>query len=71
MFIDCIGKDMQEKFLAEFILKKTIVSLYLKNGIKLTGKIVSKSDDIIFFNDPIPKIIYRLHVSAVFAENQP
>jgi len=66
MFID---KDMQEKFLLEFIIKKTIVSLYLRNGIKMTGTIIAMTDDIIFFNDPVPKTIYKRHVKQVFSES--
>ena len=65
MFID---KDMQKRFLAECIVKKTLVSLYLRNGIKTSGIIVAMTDDIIFFNTPVPHIIYKRHVNAIFPE---
>ncbi len=60
-----ISKDCQEKFLAQLIKNQSTVSIYLKNGIKLTGKIIGATKDIIFLNDPVPQMIYKNRVSTI------
>ena len=60
-----ISKDCQEKFIAGLIENQSIVSVYLKNGVKLTGKIIAATDDVIFLNGPVPQMIYKQRVSTI------
>lgn len=55
----------QERFLSDLIARQTPVAVYLKNGIKLTGKIIGVTNDIIFLNNPAPQLIYKRQVSTV------
>lgn len=57
--------ECQEKFLSNLVTEQSIASIYLKNGIKLTGKIIASSKDAIFLNSPVPQMIYKNRVSTI------
>jgi RNA chaperone Hfq len=57
--------ECQDKFLAELIANQTPVAIYLKNGVKLTGKIIGVTNDIIFLNNPAPQMIYKKQVNTI------
>jgi RNA chaperone Hfq len=56
---------IQERFLSALIEKKAIVTIYLMNGIKLTGKIVGASKNTILLSEPVPQMIYKSRVSTI------
>jgi len=63
-----MSRDCQEIYLSRLIKNQSIVSVYLRNGVKLTGKIIAATDDLIFLNSPAPQVIYKSRVVSVMPE---
>lgn len=60
-----VSAECQKKFLSNLISDQTIVSVYLKHGIRLTGKILWEDEGVIFLSEPIPQMIYKSSVSTI------
>lgn len=63
-----MSRDCQSKFLYRLIETQSLVSVYFRNGTKMTGKIVGATADMIFLNTPVPQTIYKRRVSAILPE---
>jgi RNA chaperone Hfq len=63
-----LSRDCQSKFLYRLIEDKASVSIYLRNGSKMTGQLVGVTTDMIFLNTPAPQMIYKRRVSAILPE---
>ena len=63
-----MSKDCQGKYLSRLVENQSVVSVYLRNGVKLTGKIIAATDDMIFLNSPAPQVIYKSRVVSVMPE---
>lgn len=61
------ASNLQKQFLSQLIQEHSTVSIYLKNGIKLRGTIVSASNNAIFLDDPVPQLIYKDQISTICA----
>jgi RNA chaperone Hfq len=59
----------QKQFLSSLIADQSTVLVYLKNGVKLTGKIIGESSGAIFLSDPIPQMVYKSCVSTVISQS--
>lgn len=66
-----VSAECQKKFISNLIENQTTVSIYLKHGIKLTGKIVSEAEGVIFLSEPIPQMIYKSSVSTIAPHYKP
>jgi RNA chaperone Hfq len=66
-----LSTEYQERFISELIANQTSVAVYLKNGIKLTGKIVGVTNDVIFLNQPVPQMIYKKQISTILPLQSP
>lgn len=60
-----LSTEYQERFISDLIANQSPVSVYLKNGIKLTGRIIGVTKDVIFLNQPVPQMIYKRQVSTI------
>jgi RNA chaperone Hfq len=60
-----LSTEYEALCLSQLIKTQARVVIYLKNGVKLTGRIIAVSEDAIFLNDPAPKMIYRKIVSTI------
>lgn len=56
---------IQQAFFDELIAAQNEVSVYLKNGIKLNGKIMSATGDVIVLGGAVPQMVYKDSVSTV------
>lgn len=63
-----LSTEYQERFISDLIANQSPVSIYLKNGIKLTGKIIGVTKDVIFINQPVPQMIYKKQVSTILPQ---
>lgn len=59
------SSECQDKFISSFIESQDMVSIYLKNGVKLTGKIIGRTENAIFLNCPVPQMIYKKQISTI------
>jgi len=64
------SSECQINFFSSLINSQSIVSIYLKNGIKLTGTIIATSENVIFLNTPILQMIYKDRVSTICLEKK-
>ncbi len=60
-----ISMDCQSRFLKQLIENQSYVSIYLKNGVRLTGKIIGLTDDIVFLNTPVPQLVYKKQINTI------
>jgi len=63
-----LSTEYQERFISDLIANQSPVSIYLKNGIKLTGRITAVTKDVIFLNQPVPQMIYKRQVSTILPQ---
>ncbi|MDX2165195.1 MAG: RNA chaperone Hfq [Gammaproteobacteria bacterium] len=63
-----MSRDCQSKFLFRLIEAQANVSVYLRNGTKMTGQLVGATTDMIFLNTPVPQTIYKRRISAILPE---
>ncbi|MGD8568822.1 MAG: RNA chaperone Hfq [Gammaproteobacteria bacterium] len=67
-------KPLQEAFLNELRKNKTSVSVFMVNGIKLNGQIVSFDQFSILLGGKTDQLIYKQKISTIVpagAENKP
>lgn len=57
--------ECETHFLIQFLESGNPISVYLKNGIKLTGKLAAVSDGAILLGAPIPQMIYKSCISTI------
>jgi RNA chaperone Hfq len=60
--------DCQSKYLSVLAENRATVSVILKSGVKLTGKIIGVTNDIIFLNSPAPQMVYKKWVRSIVPE---
>jgi host factor-I protein len=69
------GNNIQDSYLSELMQNKTAVSLYLINGIKLSGTIFEVDDSCILLRDnksTVTQLIYKHAVSTIVpVKNEP
>ena len=56
---------VEEKYLKTLIDNKVDVFIFLKSGIKLTGKIVGVNKNVIFLGSPAVQMIYKKYISTI------
>lgn len=61
-------ESLQDKHFSQLIQKKMFVLVYLKNGIKLSGRIVGHTSEVIFLQDSIVQVVYKSGISTVVFE---
>lgn len=59
------GRDLQDPFLNTLRKEKTNVSIYLVNGIKLHGRVVSFDQYVILLKNTVTQMVYKHSVSTV------
>jgi len=57
--------ELQQRFLSELKQKQALTAIYLKNGIKLKGRIAGFDEDVIYIQEPSPQIIYIKNISTI------
>ena len=65
-----LSNACQERFLSTLVKNQSTVSIFLKNGIRLTGKISGVGRDVIFLNNPSTQMIYKRRVSTILPEQK-
>lgn len=60
-----MGGAIEEKYLKELIDNQVDVFIFLKSGIKLTGKIVGVSRNAVFLGEPVAQMIYKRYISTI------
>ncbi len=60
-----IQSRIEEQFLKPLIDNQVQVAIFLKNGIKLTGKIIAVTNENIFLGEPIVQMIYKKYISTI------
>lgn len=57
---------MQKEFIDDLIEKQTQVQIYLRNGVKLTGKIIDQDAEAIKFDGPnATNMVYKDAISTI------
>lgn len=57
--------EIQNKYIQAIIKEKSSVYIFLKNGIKLSGKIMGETDEVIFLSSPALQMVYKSSISTV------
>ncbi|MDX2164858.1 MAG: RNA chaperone Hfq [Gammaproteobacteria bacterium] len=57
--------SVEEKYIKGLIDNKVEVFIFLKSGIKLTGKIMAANQSVIFLGCPIVQMIYKKYISTI------
>jgi host factor-I protein len=60
---------LEQNFVNKLIQDKTPVSVFLKNGIKLTGIIIGADQDTLYLKNMIVQMVYKHAVSTVMGGN--
>lgn len=60
-----LSSKTQSEFLVGLIATQSHVAVYLKSGIKLTGRMISENGDVIFLADPISQMVYKSQISTI------
>jgi len=60
---------LEHDFINKLIQDKTPVSVFLKNGIKLTGIIVGVDQETIYLKNILVQMVYKHAVSTVMGGN--
>ncbi len=63
----CMSNELlfEQKFIADLIENQKPVSVFLKNGIKLTGVITGIDENCVFLKNMITQMIYKHAVSTI------
>jgi host factor-I protein len=59
------GSPLQDSFLEQLKEGNTPVSVYLVNGIKLQGQIVSFSDGALFLKNTMTQMVFKHAISTI------
>jgi host factor-I protein len=60
---------LEQDFINKLIQDKTPVSVFLKNGIKLTGIIIGVDQETIYLKNILVQMVYKHAVSTVMGGN--
>jgi len=60
-----MNSAIEEKYLKALIDNQTDVFIFLKSGIKLTGKIIGATRNVVFLGTPISQMIYKKYISTI------
>lgn len=60
--------SLQEIYIKDLIAKKVLVSVYLKNGIRLTGVFAENDTDVVFLKNMETQMIYKSAISTVVTQ---
>ena len=55
----------EEDFINKLIANKVPVSVFMRNGIKLTGILVAADSDVLYLKNTITQMIYKHAVSTI------
>jgi host factor-I protein len=61
---------LEQNFINKLIQDKTPVSIFLKNGIKLTGVFVGVDEEALFLKNIIIQMIYKHAASTIMGSSQ-
>lgn len=60
-----LERNVEESFLKTLIENQTPIYIFLKNGIKLTGKIEGVSKNAIFLGGNVKQMVFKRHISTI------
>ena len=60
-----MNDSVEEKYLNDLINTQAHVYIFLKSGIKLTGKIIGASTKVVFLGEPVAQMIYKKYISTI------
>lgn len=60
---------LEQDFIGKLIQDKTPVSVFLKNGIKLTGIIIGVDQETIYLKNILVQMVYKHAISTVMGGN--
>jgi host factor-I protein len=55
----------EENFINKLIAAKTPVSVFMRNGIKLTGVLVAADEEVLYLKNTITQMVYKHAVSTI------
>ncbi|MDX2165021.1 MAG: RNA chaperone Hfq [Gammaproteobacteria bacterium] len=55
----------EENFINKLIAAKTPVSVFMRNGIKLTGILVAADEEVLYLKNTITQMVYKHAVSTI------
>jgi host factor-I protein len=55
----------EEIFINKLIAAKTPVSVFMRNGIKLTGILVAADEEVLYLKNTITQMVYKHAVSTI------
>ena len=55
----------EENFINKLIAAKTPVSVFMRNGIKLTGILVAADEEVLYLKNTINQMVYNHAVSTI------
>lgn len=55
----------EENFIKKLIAAKTPVSVFMRNGIKLTGILVAADEEVLYLKNTITQMVYKHAVSTI------
>ncbi|HEV2613622.1 MAG TPA: RNA chaperone Hfq [Gammaproteobacteria bacterium] len=59
----------EEIFINKLIAAKTPVSVFMRNGIKLTGILVAADEEVLYLKNTITQMVYKHAVSTIVPAN--
>ena len=59
------NNDIQDQFLTELVKQSSEVNIFLKNGIKLQGKITAFDQFVVVLSGPGQQMIFKHAISTV------
>lgn len=59
------GSSLQDSFLEQLKVDNTSVAVYLVNGIKLQGQVVSYDDKAVFLKNTMTQMVFKHAISTV------
>jgi host factor-I protein len=62
------SKTLQDNYIDDLIQRQRKVSVYLKNGIRLRGDLVSQNNEAVFLREGITQMIQKNLISTISPE---
>lgn len=59
------GQELQDSFLEELCKQKIPVSIFLVNGIKLTGQVAAYDQYVVILENSVDQMVYKHAISTI------
>jgi RNA chaperone Hfq len=61
-------ESLQDLFINDLINNQRVVSVYLKNSIRLKGRLISHNEEVIFLRQGSTQMVYKKIISTISPE---